>query len=99
MLPVIMEFNLIGNPEKFRDIAVYMGQDVSGLSLMDAAHKAVEAVSSLKKDIGIPKLSELGVTEADIPKLAEEAMKGGDRHTNPRSTTLEDFKELYEKAL
>lgn len=99
ILPVIMEFNLIGNPEKFRDIAVFMGQEVSGLSLMDAAHKAVEAVNSLNKDIGIPKLSELGVTEADIPKLAEEAMKGGDRHTNPRSTTIEDFKKLYEKAL
>jgi alcohol dehydrogenase class IV len=99
MLPIVMEFNLIGNPEKFKDIAILMGEDVSGLSLMDAAAKAVEAVKKLSNDIGIPKLSKFGVTEADLPKLAEEAMKGGDRWTNPRDTNLEDFIEMYKKAL
>ena len=26
-------------------------------------------------------------------------MKGGDRSTNPRETTVEDFEKLYQKAL
>lgn len=99
MLPIIMEFNLLGNPEKFKDIAMFLGEDVSGLSLMDAAHKAVDAVQKLNQDIGIPGLSDLGVTEADVQLLAEEAMKGGDRWTNPRNTTLEDFVKMYTQAL
>lgn len=98
-LPVIMEYNLIGNPEKFKNIAIAMGENVEGLSLLEAASKAVDAVKKLSKDIGIPRLSELGVKEEDLPKLAEEAMKGGDRSVNPRNTTLEDFIELYRKTL
>ena len=99
MLPIIMEFNLTTNPEKFRDIAVLMGENIDGLSLMDAAKKSVEAVRNLGKDVGIPTLSDLGVKESDVPRLAEEAMKGGDRWTNPRNTTVEDFHYLYKKAL
>ena len=99
MLPIIMEFNLTTNPEKFRDIAVLMGENIDNLSLMDAAKKSVEAVRNLGKDVGIPTLSDLGVKESDVPRLAEEAMKGGDRWTNPRNTTIEDFHYLYKKAL
>lgn len=99
MLPVIMEFNLIGNPDKFIQVAIAMGEKIDGLPRMEAAAKSVAAVKRLAQDIGIPRLSELGVKEADISRLAEEAMKGGDRWTNPRNTVFEHFVELYKKAL
>jgi len=99
MLPIIMEFNLIGNSDKFIQTAIAMGENVDGLTKIEAANKAVKAVQRISDDIGIPRLNEYGVKESDIPRLAEEAMKGGDRWTNPRNTTVQDFVKLYEKAL
>jgi alcohol dehydrogenase class IV len=99
LLPIIMEFNLPGNLDKFGKVAVAMGEKIDGLTITQAALKSVEAVKVLAQDIGIPRLSELGVKKSDVPALAEEAMKGGDRWTNPRNTTLADFVQLYKKAL
>lgn len=98
-LPVIMQFNMGSNPEKFAEIATLFGEDIRGLSLMDAAQLGVDCVKKLVDDLPIPPLSNWGVTEESIDHLAEEAMKGGDRSTNPRTTTIEDFKVLYRECL
>ena len=48
---------------------------------------------------GLPKrLSEIGVSLADIPQLAEQASKQWTAQFNPRQVSLEDFKRLYEAA-
>ena len=63
ILPHVMEFNLSACPERFRDIAVTMGEDVAGLDLMDAARRSIDAVSSLLSDIGMTRgalVAELG---------------------------------------
>lgn len=99
-LPVVCEFNLISNLEKFADIAVAMGEDITGLSPKEAAMKAVEAIRTLSSDIGIPSgFSALGMKESDIPLLAENAMKDVCTLFNPRSVKLEDIIELYKKAM
>jgi len=54
MLPLVMRFSLIGNPGKYADIAMAMGEDAEGLREMEAAREAVFAVESLAADIGIP---------------------------------------------
>ncbi len=41
LLPHAMEFNLASNPAKFAKLAELMGENVSGLSAMDAAAKSV----------------------------------------------------------
>jgi alcohol dehydrogenase len=75
-LPVVCEFNLISNLEKFADIAEALGENISGLSPKEAALKAVEAIRTLSRDIGIPSgFKEIGMSESDIPKLAEFAIK------------------------
>lgn len=98
-LPVAMEFNLHANPEKMAEIAQLFGRDISRMDLPAAARCGVDCVYDLLEALPIPPLSNWGVTEADIEVLAEEAMKGGDRFTNPRETVIEDFKGLYKKAL
>lgn len=98
-LPVVMEFNLHSNPEKFAEIAELFGKNTAGMTTEEAGRAAVEAVYELLESLPIPPLSSYGVTEADIEKLAEEAMKGGDRGTNPRNTEIEDFRKLYKKTL
>jgi alcohol dehydrogenase len=79
---------------------VAMGEDVVGLSDVDAAMLSVEAVENLGGDVGIPNtLSEAGVDSDGIQVLAEDSMKSGNVVVNPRKTTLEDVIALYEEAM
>jgi alcohol dehydrogenase class IV len=98
-LPVIMQFNMPANPEKAASIARLVGLDTSGMSVLEAAQAAVDWVFWLLEDLPIPPLSKWGVKESDIELLSKEAMKGGDRWTNPRDTTADDFKKLYLECL
>ena len=43
ILPYAMKRNLVGNLQKFRDIAVAMGENVEGLTLREAAELSAEA--------------------------------------------------------
>lgn len=70
------------------------------MSRKEAAQAAVEAVKALAIKVGIPQhLSELGITEADIPALAEQALSDVCTPGNPREVTLEDIITLYKKVL
>lgn len=100
ILPAVMEFNLSACPERFRDIAEAMGEDVTGLSVMAAAELAVEAVRRLIADIGLAKgLGELGLTEEFIPLLSENALKDACLVTNPRSASREDIAMIFRKCM
>src|SRR5690625_4468980 len=54
LLPHVEEYNLISNPQKFADIAEFMGENIEGLSVRDAADKAVHALRKLSEDVNIP---------------------------------------------
>ncbi|SHF45949.1 alcohol dehydrogenase [Desulfacinum infernum DSM 9756] len=100
LLPHVQRFNLIAKMDRFVDIAVAMGENVTGLSTRSAAEKALEAITVLSQDVGIPRgLSELGVKEEDIPTMAENAQKDACGLTNPRCPTLEDVIQIYKNAL
>ncbi|WP_425059876.1 1,3-propanediol dehydrogenase [Sporomusa carbonis] len=100
LLPHVMEFNYLACPEKFAKIAELMGEDIRGLSVLEAAQKSVTAVKSLMKDIGIIKgLRQFGVTENDLPHLAEEAAKTGNVPVNPRVANVQDIINIAQKAL
>lgn len=99
-LPVVCEFNLIANLEKYAEVAVAMGEDITGLSLKEAAVKAVDAIKTLSADVGIPSgFAALGMKESDIPLLAENAMKDICTLFNPRNVKLDDIIALYKKAM
>ncbi len=100
ILPYVMEYNIISNPQRFADIAVMMGENIDGLSVIEAAEKAVAAVKKLSKDVGIGSIADTGVEKSAIPKLAKAAYNDINTGANPRITpdTLEDIIMLYEKA-
>ncbi|MEF8942721.1 MAG: iron-containing alcohol dehydrogenase [Desulfohalobiaceae bacterium] len=100
LLPHVERYNLMVNPEKFAEIAVALGEDISGLGKMDAAEKAIDAIVRLSKDVGIPQgLAELGVKESDIEPMAEQAMQDGNAGTNPRVGTVKDIVQLFKNAM
>jgi alcohol dehydrogenase len=100
LLPAVCEFNVISNAKRFADIAVAMGEDITGLSTMDAAAKGIAAIRKLSKAIGIPAgLTDLGVKETDLRIMAENAMKDACMLTNPRTATLDCVVGIYKAAM
>jgi alcohol dehydrogenase class IV len=100
LLPHVMEYNLIGCPEKFVRIAEVLDVSVSGLSLAEAAWRSVEAVRELSSDVGIPEsLSDVGVDPSAIPDMARDTMTSGNIPVNPRKVFLNDVIRLYEQAM
>ena len=100
LLTRIMTYNRYACPEKFADIAAAMGEDVDGLSTVDASVLAVEAVQNLSEDVGIPAtLGEAGAKAEGIHVMAEDAMKSGNIQVNPRKTTIKDVIALYEESM
>ena len=99
LLPHVEEFNLIGNANRFRDIAKAMGENIDGLSTMEAARKAIAAIRQLSSQVGIPQnLRSLGVKEEDFEIMAENAMKDVCQVTNPRKATKEQIVEIFRAA-
>jgi len=100
LLPYVMGFNIISNPEKFREIALLLGEKVGNLSCIESATKAVEVVRKLLEDLNLPKcLKEIGVKEDGIDKIVKIAEKTRNASVNPRTTTIKDFENLYRIAL
>ncbi|MDU7200916.1 iron-containing alcohol dehydrogenase [Phytobacter diazotrophicus] len=99
LLPYVESFNLIGNLNRFRDIAEAMGEKVAGLSTDEAAVRAIAAIRRLSKQVGIPAdLKSLGVKPEDFAIMAENAKKDVCQLTNPRKATKEQVIELYRQA-
>lgn len=99
LLPHVEEFNLIGNANRFRDIARAMGENIDGLSTMEAARKAIAAIRQLSSQVGIPEnLRSLGVKEEDFEIMAENAKKDVCQLTNPRKATLEQVVGIFKAA-
>ena len=100
LLPTIMEFNMPLCIEKYGKIAEAMGVDTKGMTPEEAAQAAVDAVKALSLKVGIPQhLSDLGITEKNIPALSEQALADVCTPGNPREVTLADIEGLYKKVL
>ncbi len=100
LLPTIMAFNMPKCIEKFGVIARTMGVDTTGMSKEQAAQAAVDAVRALSIRVGIPQhLSELNITEKDIPALAAQAIADVCTPGNPRDVTEAEIVELYKSIL
>jgi alcohol dehydrogenase class IV len=76
LLPYVMEYNIPACPQRLATVARLLGEEVDGLSVREAAGRAVEAVQRLKEEIGIPgRLRAVGVKEAELRALAEATAK------------------------
>mgnify|MGYP002559334957 CR=1 FL=1 len=94
LTPVIVEASHKGNHFKFAKIARIFG----GVTAEDLAGK----LRSLLKDIDLAcTLSDLGLSEEDIPWMAENCMKvsAASIQNNPVVFTQEEIAEIYRKAM
>lgn len=100
MLPHVMRFNLAGSPDRYGKIAELLGKKTTGLTPMESASLAADAVEELLKSIQVPfHLRDYDISEKDIPKLAENGMKQARLFvTNPRDLNVEDVRTVYQMA-
>lgn len=100
LLPTIMEFNAPVCREKYVEIAKAMGAYKEGMTQIEAAQAACDAVRALAVEVGIPQhLSEIGIYEKDIEALADQAIADVCTPGNPRKVTRDDIVALYKKVL
>lgn len=99
LLPIVERFNIIACPDRFADLAVAMGENVEGLSMRQAADKAIDAMQQMNDDVGIPRsIKEIGADPKDFELMAENALKDGNAFSNPRKATKEQIIELFQQA-
>jgi len=100
LLPAVSQFNIIACPKRFADIAAALGENITGLSVVEAADKAIAAIRRLSSSIGIPAgLKALNVKEEDLKVMAENAKKDACQLTNPRKATLEQVIDIFKAAM
>jgi alcohol dehydrogenase class IV len=102
LLPAVIEFSVLGNPQRYAAIAEAMGEITEGLGVLDAAYLAADAVEGLSVDLKVPTLRELGVEEKKfnsiVEQMAADAIASGSPGNNPRKATQEEIVELYRRA-
>ena len=96
-----MEYNLIGNLEKYANVAQAMGERIEGLSVFEAAYRSVEAMKRLLQDLSLPsRLRDCKAKKEDFQAFSETVLKLYAHHinNNPRDMRVEDVKQVYENA-
>ena len=100
LLPIVMEFNAPAALDKYVEIAKAMNVYSAGMAKEEAAKAAVDAVKALSLRVNIPQhLSDLGIQERDLDRLATAAFADVCTPGNPREVTKEIILDLYKKAL
>ena len=99
LLPYGMRFNAEAAAPLYADIAEACGIEISGLTASQAAITLIEHVEQLGRAIGAPtRMAEVGVEEAAIPQMAQDAMPSAHIACNPRTPGMDDLIELYTEA-
>ena len=100
LLPEVLRFNLSVSPERHAAVALALG--VKSRDTFEATALAgIERLQELSRSCGIPQhLSDIGITEAVLPELADIAMKVTRLlNNNPRVVTKEDAINIFKKLL
>lgn len=94
LTPVLLEASWKGAPEKYTDIAKALG----GEHASDCAVLIRQLLKQIDLDVS---LSDLGITESDVPWMAENCMKvsAAGVANNPVVFTQDEIAQLYRKAL
>ena len=99
LLPYVMEINVMGNIEKFANIAAMLGEKTEGLSLRKQADLSIKAVAKMGVDLRIPSsLQEVKVTKEMFPIIVKGTMEYRLLSVNPVKVREEDVYSILNKA-
>jgi alcohol dehydrogenase class IV len=101
ILPMVMEFNCIANPDKFINIAAAFGEDIEDMPDHKATLLSVKAVKDLLNDLNISyKLGDYGANEVHFEEIAKAALSAGQLiSNNPRQVNEQDVVNILKANL
>ena len=101
LLAPVMRYNAEYTGEEYRDIAAAFGVDNAyEMPLDDAREAACDAVAKLTVAVGVPTtISEVGVDEAGVDGLADDAFADVCTPGNPREATRDEIRDIYASLL
>ena len=100
MLEPVLRFNAPNAAAQYGELASVISKDASGDDNTRCDH-FIKRIVQLVEDTGVERrLTQLGISHNDIPRMAEDAMKGQRvLQNNPRVVTYEDAVQMYTDVL
>jgi alcohol dehydrogenase class IV len=97
----VLRFNLPEAQALYAELAPILDPHTRDLPIAEKAQRFVDALAAICRDCKVPaSLAEVGVREADLTRLAEDAMKQTRLLVNnPREVTFRDAYAIYSEAL
>ena len=93
MLPTVIRFNAVEVEDEYAELMSFEGSSRAGSDL-------AATVESLLDQAGVPRrLAAYGISEKDLPDLAEEAGRQWTAQYNPRPVTAADLLQVYREVL
>lgn len=100
LLPHVQAYNAQVSAARLKEVARYMGVDVSTMNDEQGAAAAIAAIKQLALDVKIPAgLAQLGVKADDFDILASNALKDACGFTNPKQASHEEIVAIFRAAL
>lgn len=95
----VMKYNKEVSAAQYARVAQCFEINTFGMSDIDAADKAIDAIADLNVRIGLPEsLDEVGIKEDQLGMLAKKAFEDPCHQSNPRPCTEQDLLTLYREA-
>lgn len=100
ILPHVMTYNLEEIPTLTADIAETLGEDIRGMTPMEAGKAGIDKMNELSQSIGLPqRLKDTGIDKVQLKECAELSISDGSIIYNARMIfEAEEVLEIYQKA-
>lgn len=100
LLDHVAAYNFDSCPDRYRILGNALGANIGeGAPLDEVREASLGAIRSLKTAVGIKdNLCELGMSEEDLPLLADNALADACMLTNPKQPSENEVMEIYEAA-
>jgi alcohol dehydrogenase class IV len=97
LLIPVMRFNLSACYEKYALVAKALGTWLDG-DPIDVAAMGMKSLLSLERKLAVPQhISNLGLTEEQLPSIIEESLTSGSTKANPREAKAEDLMNILKE--
>lgn len=100
LLPHVIRFNAEADPAPYAMIASCLDIADNRAPAEEAALMLADRIQRLAAQVGVPRgLSELGVSDDDVPRLAATALRDACMSTNPRPADEKQMQALFRAAM
>ena len=100
LLDKVIDFNFDAAPERFKKIAEIFNLKVGASTSQFIQSDLKKFMKDFKASLNIDKsFGEFGLKEDEIPQLSQNAIRDACMATNPKKTSIEDIKKIYEQSI